>query len=98
VNLCCGQTEVEKSNINRITFLPAPKKEEDGPKTSSAFFDPMNSFDLTNVAAIQRPKLPNYKINPIHTIKSLPEEGEQSPKKGLRLVGFNPSFPNRKND
>jgi hypothetical protein len=74
VNLCCGTANNKSLNANKINFKP--KREETNQKQSSQYpfiCDLMTSTDISNAPSYLKSKLPTYKINPIHSIKSLNE-------------------------
>lgn len=105
VNVCCGRGDrKDQGTANRINFLPSSQRREDlkstdPPQSKGILSDQMASFDLAHVSAYQQPKLPNYKINPLHVIKNLHNNPEtQHQKKGIQLCGFNPTFLPKRNN
>ena len=82
------EREIEKEgNVNKINFKP------DNNNKNSFFTEPLPPYNESNVSK----KGPNYKICSLSMIKSKNEgssQGEQ-PKKGIKLLGYNPSFPRK---
>ena len=82
------EKEIEKEgNANKINFKP------DNNNKNSFFTEPLPPYNESNVSK----KGPNYKICSLSMIKSKNEgssQGEQ-PKKGIKLLGYNPSFPRK---
>jgi hypothetical protein len=85
VNVCCGLVRDEgKPTMNRINF-----KGQDEKGTSFCDSPQIYKYSLGSSKQTER-----CKINPMRMIKHFHDgrEGENQ-KKGIRLVGFNPSFP-----
>jgi hypothetical protein len=83
VNLCCSLGR--DKNANRINFSN---------KSRGFFCDEVpDEGSPTNNGS---KRITGYKINPLAVIKGKQELKEsESQKKGLKLVGFHPSFPRK---
>ena len=82
------ESEKKEGNANKINF------KSDANNKNSFFTEPLPPYNESNISK----KGPNYKICSLSMIKSKNEgsssQGEQ-PKKGIKLLGYNPSFPRK---